>query len=270
MPITPDAEARNAHVAALCKRLENAAIGQDLDLIVLPELSSMEYSDLAFTRLNALAEPGDGPTFQCFSALAQKLGTAIVFGFARQSERGTTICQAAIAPSGDLLGHYDKLHLAQFGASAEAGAFNAGDHLFCFSVKGLKIAPLICYDIRFPDLAARLAGEGVDVVMQCSAYARDLSFHSWRHFVVSRAMENGMAWLGLNRAGPDWGGSIWCPGYADGDDPEVVFGADEEFRRISLPLDFRRHVAERLPFLKDRRDDYNTLPVQVPPGEIGT
>ena len=47
------------------------------------------------------------------------------------------------------------------------------------------------------------------------------------------------------------------------------FGADEEFRRISLPLDFRWHVAERLPFLKDRRDDYNTLPVQVPPGEIG-
>ena len=104
VPITPDAEARNAHVAALCKRLENAAIGQDLDLIVLPELSSMEYSDLAFTRLNALAEPGDGPTFQCFSALAQKLGTAIVFGFARQSERGTTICQAAIAPSGGLAG----------------------------------------------------------------------------------------------------------------------------------------------------------------------
>lgn len=169
-----------------------------------------------------------------------------------------------MGPDGKLLGYYDKLHLAQFEASAEATAFTSGDHLFSFTVKGLRLAPLICYDIRFSDLAQTLATEGVDVVLQCSANARDLSFHSWRPFVVTRAMENGLAWLGLNRAGANWGGSIWCPGHADSDTPEQVFGADEEFRLLELPLDFRARIAEKLPFLKDWRSNYSLVPMTSP------
>lgn len=259
IPSTPDEAARDQHLTALCQRLEAATQPGAQDVIVLPELASMEYSDAAFTRLDALAEPLDGPSFRAFSALAQKLRSTVVYGFARKNNGQVTICQAAVGPDGILLGHYDKLHLAQFGASGEAAAFAPGSHLFSFTVKGLRLAPLICYDIRFADLARRLADEGVDVVLQCSAYARDLSFHSWRPFVVTRSMENGIAWLGLNRAGPDWGGSIWCPGHADSDAPEQVFGIDETFQMLTLPLDFRARIAQRLPFLKDRRPDYPAL-----------
>ena len=262
VPPTPDAAARDAHVAALCERIAAHTPPGSVDVIALPELSTMEYSDAAFLRLAQLAEPLDGPSLARFSALAGKLNATLVYGFARDTGSGVTICQAVIGPDGRLLGAYDKLHLAQFGASAEAAAFTAGDHLFSFEVKGLRIAPLICYDIRFAGLAQRLAREGVDVVLQCSAYARDISFHSWRPFVVTRAMENGLAWLGLNRAGDGWGGSIWCPGYADGEAPEQVFGTGEDFRELSLPLDFRATIAEKLPFLKDRREDYDALPMQ--------
>jgi nitrilase len=262
IPPTPDAASRDAHLTALCARIAAATEPGAQDVVVLPELASMEYSDEAFTRLDALAEPLDGPSFEAFSKLAKTLRCTVVYGFARRTENGVTICQAVVGADGVLLGHYDKLHLAQFGASAEAAAFTPGDHLFSFTVKGLRLAPLICYDIRFADLAQRLASEGVDAVLQCSAYARDLSFHSWRPFVITRAMENGIAWLGLNRAGADWGGSIWCPGHADSDTPEQVFGTDEEFRLLSLPVDFRTGIAEKLPFLKDRRADYANLPMQ--------
>lgn len=262
VPITADGPARDAHVAALCSRIGQTATTTSHDLIVMPELASIEYSDAAFARIDALTEPLDGPSFQQFAALAMTTKAVVVYGFARQSSAGPTICQAAVGPDGNLIGYYDKLHLAQFGASAETAAFVPGGHVFTFMVKGLKVALLICYDIRFSSIAARLAGESVDVVLQCSAYARDLSFHSWRHFVVTRAMENNIAWLGLNRAGEDWGGSIWCPGYADTDTPEQVFGTVEEFRPIDLPLDFRSQNAARLPFLRDGRTDYATLPVQ--------
>lgn len=266
IPPTPDAPERDAHVAALTERIRLVAAPRQYDLIVLPELSTMEYSDAAFTWLDVLAEPLKGPSFRQFAQLAQDLQSTVVYGFARRDEVGRhLICQAAIGPDGRLLGHYDKLHLAQFGASAEAGVFQPGNHVFTLTVKGLRIAPLICYDIRFPGLMARLAREGVDVVLQCSAYARDLSFHSWQPFVVTRAMEHGFAWLGLNRAGDGWGGSIWCPGFADSDTPEVVLGRDEAFVPFVLPGDFRQTNLEKLPIGRDGRSDYADLPTAPDP-----
>ena len=259
IPKTPNTSARDAHVDALCTRLVECAHPSAFDLIVLPELTAIEYSDAVFANIDELAEPIDGPSFQRFAQLARQTQAHVIFGFARKTSDKPMICQAVISPNGELVGYYDKLHLAQFGASAEAAAFQAGNHIFTFDVKGLKIAPMICYDIRFASLSARMADDGVDIVLQCSAYARDLSFHSWHPFVVTRAMENGLAWLGLNRAGEDWGGSIWCPGFADSALTETVFGLDEEFLDISLPLDFRNSNAAKIPILEDRRNDYANL-----------
>lgn len=263
IPPTRDAAARDAHLDRVRRLIAQSAAPGAQDVIVLPELSAIEYSDAAFDCLDRLEEPLDGPSFRCFAELARRLDTAIVYGFPRRGDRGRHICQAAVGPDGALLGWYDKLHIAQFGASTEAAHFQPGDKLFAFDIAGFRLAPLICYDIRFADLATRLAAAGVDVVLQSGAYYRDISFHSWRPFVVTRAMEQGLAWLGLNRAGPDWGGSIWCPGYADAETPEQVLGVEEALWRLELPRDFRARAAERLPFLRDRRDDYPRLPIQT-------
>ena len=265
IPHTRDVGARAVHLADLAQKIRDATRPGIHDLIVLPELSSIEYSAEAFALVNDLAEPLDGPSFQTFSELAQELNTTIVYGFARSDRpHRPKICQAAVGPDGNLIGHYDKLHLAQFGDSAEAGAFAAGDHLFVFTVNGVNVAILICYDIRFPYLAKQLAQEQVDVVLQCSAYARDLSFHSWQPFVVTRAMEYGFAWLGLNRAGDHWGGSIWCPGFADEETPELVFGTEEVLQDLILPQGFRARNDARLPIHSDRRQDYEKLPMINP------
>ncbi len=54
---------RDAHVRALCDRTRQYLDGTDsVDLIVLPELCTMEYSAGAFSRLDSLAEPIDGPS----------------------------------------------------------------------------------------------------------------------------------------------------------------------------------------------------------------
>ncbi len=265
VPKIRDASARDAHLENLARLIAANASPCAQDVIVLPELSSIEYSDDAFDRLALLEEPLQGPSFRRFSELAAKLRTTIVYGFPRRGENGRHICQAAVGPDGRLLGWYDKLHIAQFGASAEAAHFQPGDKLFVFEVAGFKLAPMICYDIRFADLAARLAAEGVDVVLQSGAYYRDVSFHSWRPFVVTRAIENSVAWLGLNRAGENWGGSIWCPGYADDQTPEDVLGREETFWRVELPANFKAAAASRLPFQRDRRNDYSQLSVAVLP-----
>ena len=259
IPETRTRVARDRHLADLASRLRSRLKPGEFDLIVLPELSSIEYSDAAFGCLDELEESLDGPSFETFSAIACDLGVAIAFGFPRRGSSGRHICQAVIGSDGRLLGHYDKLHAAEFGASSETAHFRPGDHLFAFDLKGLRIAPVICYDIRFDGLFARLAREGVDLVLHCGAYFRDPSFHSWPHFVVTRAIEHNLLWLSLNRAGSDWGGSIWCPAHADSEQPEVRLGTDEIFWHLHARKSDRLAASGKIPIGRDRRRDYDDL-----------
>lgn len=48
----------------------------------------------------------------------------------------------------------------------------------------------ICYDVRFPLLARRLAQAGVHVLLHPSAFPKDNTYASWHPFVMTRALEN--------------------------------------------------------------------------------
>ena len=51
------------------------------------------------------------------------------------------------APDGSLV-YYDKRHL--FRLAGEQKSFNAGDRRLVVDIKGWRVCPLICYDLRFP------------------------------------------------------------------------------------------------------------------------
>ncbi|MEM7178263.1 MAG: carbon-nitrogen hydrolase family protein, partial [Pseudomonadota bacterium] len=207
IPETRSAAARDKHLDQLEQKILAHAAPEQYDLIVLPELSSIEYSEAAFKALDQLEEPLAGPSYDMVSDLARRLKSVISFGFPHRGARGRHISQGIMGPDGGLIGRYDKIHIAQFGASAEAPYFSAGESLLTVDVAGFRIAPLICYDIRFPGLTERLRKADVDLVIQSGAYGRDFSYSSWHAFARVRAIENQIAWLGLNRAGAFWGGS---------------------------------------------------------------
>ncbi len=261
IPQIRDVAARDAHLARTAEKIRKAIGPVPPDLVVLPELSAMEYSYDAFACLGALEEPMYGPSFATYSRLARTIGSGIVYGFALRDGDARYICQAVVDSRGELVGHFEKLHLANYGASAEAAHFSPGHQLFIFEQRGLRIALLICYDIRFSELVRRLVELDVDVVLQCSAYTTDLSFYSWRHFVVTRAMEAQIAWLGLNRAGEGWGGSVFSAPFVDALAPEQQLGNEEKFWPIEIPSDQRARVRAITPYHADRRNDYAALPV---------
>ena len=142
--------ARTAHVAGLAVRVSRHLVRAPADLVVLPELATISYSRESFGRLDELAEPLNGESFQAFSALAKAHGTTVCFGMPRVEAGRYFISQVVAGPDGAYAGHYDKLHLAQYGASMEKEYFSRGDRLLVFEVAGLKAAPIICYDHRFP------------------------------------------------------------------------------------------------------------------------
>lgn len=258
IPPTPDAAARDAHLARLAQNVTENLAGNPVDLVALPELSSIEYSRDAFDNLDGLAEPLDGPSFRCWREIAIRHNCYVAYGFPRKEGVDRFITTAVVDPSGRLVGHYDKLHLAQFGASMEKEYFTQGSRIFTFEVGGFKVAPIICYDIRIPELSRTLAiDHGVDLIMHCGAYFRDASFATWHSFATARAIENQIFYLSLNRAGRAYGKSLFCWPWMDEDRPPERFASDiEEYRRIELYHDALIAARREYSFLKDRRSSY--------------
>ncbi len=259
IPPTPDAAARDRHLTDTATKLRKQLAAQDTDIVVLPELSSIDYSRAAFDHLDEISEPLDGISFQTWRAVAIEFGVYISYSFARRDAEKTFISIAVVAPDGRLVGHYDKLHLCQYGASMEKEYFEAGSHLFTFQIKGYTLSPIICYDIRFPELGRTLVlKHGVDVILHAGAYFRDPSFPTWHAFAMTRAIENQCFLLSLNRAGQNYGNSLFCYPWMDGNQgPQHFAEYDEDFRHLQVVRHRLSNARANYTFLQDRWDSYD-------------
>lgn len=258
IPAMTTAAARDAHLVVSATKVRAALHEKPADLVVLPELSSIDYSRAAFENLDSLAEPLDGPSFDCWRQVAQEFNCHVAYSFARVDDTGNYICLAVVNPAGTLVGYYDKLHLAQYGASMEKEYFTRGDHLFTFKIRDLTFAPIICYDLRIPELSRSLVlDHGVDVILHCGAYFRDTSFATWHDFTTTRALENQVFFLSLNRAGADYGNSRLCYPWMDENRQAIVFPEhDEQFLNLEIDPSEMAQAREVYSFLKDRLPDY--------------
>ena len=265
--ITRGAE-RTAHMDRVARAIDfELASNGPVDLVVLPELGSLDYSRSCFDRLSDLAEPLEAsPTIESLRKVAQTNGVAILAGMARQEpgkDAGTDsfITQALIAADGKLAAHYDKLHIAQFGESTEKDYFVRGDRLLVFEIGGFTFGTIICYDIRIPELSRVLARRhGVDVILHPTAFCRDETFHTWQAFATTRAIENQVYFVSVNRAGDDFGDSMLIEPWMDETVPLRQLSTGEEFARWTLSRSVLDHARSSYPFLSDVRDDYESLP----------
>lgn len=262
VPATVDVAARDDHVRRLASELDRALSERPADIAVLPELSTLDYSRACFDCLSELAEEREGPSFQVFSEVMRKNRTCLSYGYARRDGRSYHISQNVIGPKGQLLGTYDKLHLAHCGASMEGDYFRSGAGLFVFSVRGIRVSPVICYDIRFAPLFTELCGPlEVSLILHSGAYFRDETFASWPNFAITRAMENQVYFMSLNRAGEEYGESLFLPPWVDETKPPDRFGRGEEIRYFEMDPDYLAEIRRDFGFRRDRRDDYGDLAV---------
>jgi len=251
---------RDRHVASVCERISNyLAESGPVDLIVLPELCTITYSREAFEMLDDLAEPLDGRSVIRFAELARAESAMVVFGMARRTDTGFRISQVMLSETGKVVACYDKMHLCQYGASCEKEFFERGEKMAVVDLKGWKIAPLICYDIRIPEMTRALVLEHhADLLLHCGAYFRDESFATWHSFATTRAMENQTYLLSINRAGSDYGNSLFCSPWMDENHPAVAFAEHaEQFRIFELDPDLLAETRSMYTFLKDRHPKYS-------------
>ena len=112
---------------------------------------------------------------------------AVVLGTAPHWDEGTKrlFNRAPIICEGRAL-HQDKLHLTPW-----ENAFSPGESLRLWKFGGLTIAVIICLDIEVPELAARLRGRGVDLILVPSATENILGVERVDRCASARAVELG-------------------------------------------------------------------------------
>lgn len=167
------------------------------DVIILPETWNTGF----FPRedLASLCDRDCAQTRMVFGALAKELGVNLVAGSVANARGGRVYNTACVFDrNGELLCAYDKTHL--FTPMGEQDFFTPGDHLCRFELDGVSCGILICYDIRFPELARTMALGGMDLLFVVSQWPAVRDAHL-RTLTTARAIENQMFLACCNSCG---------------------------------------------------------------------
>jgi predicted amidohydrolase len=156
--------------------------------------------------------------------------------------------------SGTLAGTYRKTHPFK----DESRYFSRGDLIEPITLKkqSLKIGFQICYELRFPEVARKLALAGSDLLVTAAAFPNPRSEH-WKTLARARAIENQIPHIACNRTGsaPDrtyFGNSMiidaWGEVKADAGSRECIIVYD-------LDLSGKDEIRKTIPVFEDRRTE---------------
>jgi predicted amidohydrolase len=148
----------------------------------------------------------EGLSIQFLREQAEKMNAAIC-GSLMIKENGfyynRLIC---MQPDGSFI-QYDKRHL--FLLSDESTVFTGGNKRTILEIKGWKILPLVCYDLRFPVWSKNTFTGGryeYDLLIYVANWPENRG-NVWKTLLKARAIENQVFVAGVNRIGKDGAGT---------------------------------------------------------------
>ncbi len=232
------------------KNLQNlglrlSALKEKTDLILLPEMFNTGFT----MNVTRCAEQMDGVTMRWLYETAKKF-ECMVAGSLIIEEEGKYYNRFVWMSADGSYVHYDKRHL--FGMADEDATFTPGNSRIMLQLKGWKICPMVCYDLRFP-VWSRNQEDGYDLLVYIASWPDKRSGH-WRALIPARAIENQAFVIGVNRVGHD-GNEVYYSGGSMCISPvgDVVYykPEDEDLYTFTLhPKDLEK-AREQFPFLKD-------------------
>lgn len=239
-----------AQLAALRDAARQAGDG-GADLLVTPELYMAGYNIGDLVR--ELSEPADGPFMRKVSELARTCGIHILCGYAEQADGRIYNSAIMFGADGARLFNYRKLYLS---GSYEKSAFAPGDAVLTAQIKGVTVAPLICYDVEFPEAVRSAARAGADVVCVPTAL-REQYAHLAETMIPTRAFENGFYVAYVNQAGTEGDWHYCGLSRLAGPDGRIVATAGAGPELVFATVETERIGAARaeLPYLNDLRAD---------------
>jgi nitrilase len=239
-------------------------------IVVLPEcFAAFGASD---SQNQEIAESlNEGEIQTQLSALASQYSMYLVAGTFPISDDANGLNKASnkvkpvtlvYSPQGDLIAHYQKIHLFDVDVEDGVGSYResdnwiAGEQLVCFDTEFGRIGLAICYDLRFPGLFQALRDEGADVIILPSAFTEKTGAAHWQVLLQARAIENQVYMIGCDQAGTHKNGRQTF-GHSMIVDPwgTVIFNAEKELGLFGTKLNYDNltKVRQSMPIKKHNK-----------------
>ena len=227
-------------------------------LIAFPEfLMAFSPSSQSAAALEQVAEEVSGGFISSLRDAAKAAGIAVLATLYETAPNANRVFDSAvwIDALGNIASIYRKLHLYDAFGFRESDKFAPGGAVASLVDLGqIRYGMMICYDLRFPELARMLALDGAQVLAAPSGWVQgDLKIEHWQTMIRARAIENGCYVVA-----PDQVGNIYI-GHSMIVDPlgrtMIDLGEREGLEVVELDLNLVRETREKLPLLKNRRAD---------------
>lgn len=217
----------------------------DSDLIVLPEMWNTGYTmqpeEVYVTMSSALVSH--------MRSWAAELDATIMGSVVIREDEHYFNRLLAVHPD-QSIDAYDKRHL--FTLAGENKVYTAGSQQSIIKVKGWKICPMICYDLRFPVWSRNASG--YDLLLFVANWPSPRHY-AWRNLLVARAIENISYVIGVNRVGTDQHGYTYLGGSSiiDYSGKRLIeLESSETCRQLVLRRDPLLSFRKKFNFLADR------------------
>lgn len=228
---------------------EAASLGAKI--VVLPEMWNTGYD---LKRLKEIADLEGETTKKLFSRLSKELNIHIVGGSV-STKKGEQFYNTMYVTNshGEIISEYNKAHL--FKLMDEHHYLEEGNEKNLFTLDGIKMGGIICYDLRFPEWIRTHVLSGAKV-MFIPAQWPDARIDHWKILLQARAIENQIFIIAVNRVGSDpnnsfngnsmviapWGEVLW------------VGENEEKVKIVDIDINEIEDVRKRIPIFQDRRE----------------
>lgn len=179
----------------------------DPELVIFPEYQMLvpDYHDTEGTRKKFEQESGE--FVSSFLDYSSSAGIGLMINFAELS-LGYRFNTSLLVVDGKIRMKYRKTHLFDAYVFKESDIYAQGDLLpDPVNFKGMAIAPMICYDIRFAELARIYENKGADILTyQAGWYEGENKLDLWLALLRTRSTECGCYSIGAAQCGSGFSG----------------------------------------------------------------
>lgn len=164
-------------------------------LLVLPEMFSCGFD---YSCLPRMADETPS-VIEILQGWARRYGIVLVGSLPEAAEEKVYNTSYVIEVDGTIAGIYRKVHL--FSLHDEHLYFRAGGQSCVCETSIGRLGIMICYDLRFPELARALALKQAEILC-ISAQWPTVRIDHWSLLLKARAVENQLFVVGCNGCGP--------------------------------------------------------------------
>ncbi len=165
----------------------------DAELLVFPEMFATGFS----MSPERIAQQPNGEIVETMITAAVKHKKALIFSVAI-AEKDTFYNRLFFITDNGEVSTYNKRHL--FRMAGEHNNYSAGVERLIIEYRGFRIAPLVCYDLRFPVFSRN--HNDYDILVYIASWPSTRSY-AWNSLLRARAIENQCYLVGANRVGSD-------------------------------------------------------------------